>query len=232
MYFAIAYDLWPHLTGRALIDLRPDAHPALAVVHRHDRHDLPVALGRHSRHAAPHGLFRLRRSRASRRRRSRSTISAIGGFILLASGMLFLVILVRGHARAAGRRRPLPLQRWPCIQPATVPVALNRHALWVALMIGLTVTNYGYPDPAIWRCARAPRCRPSMWERSDEHARPLHLQRSVISRAASASPPAMLRRDGDWRLHRAALRAALGCSSPASGTRSAAPPACRSARRA
>jgi cytochrome c oxidase subunit 1 len=29
--------------------------------------------------------------------------------------------------------------------PATVPLALNSHALWVALMIGLTVTNYGYP---------------------------------------------------------------------------------------
>jgi len=26
-----------------------------------------------------------------------------------------------------------------------VPVALNTHALWVALMIGLTLTNYGYP---------------------------------------------------------------------------------------
>ncbi len=40
----------------------PDAHPALAVVHRHDRDDLPVALCRHSRHAAPHGVLRLRRS--------------------------------------------------------------------------------------------------------------------------------------------------------------------------
>ena len=30
-------------------------------------------------------------------------------------------------------------------QSATVPVALNTHALWVALMIALTITNYGYP---------------------------------------------------------------------------------------
>jgi cytochrome c oxidase subunit 1 len=30
-------------------------------------------------------------------------------------------------------------------QPTTVPVALNTHALWVALMIVLTLTNYGYP---------------------------------------------------------------------------------------
>jgi cytochrome c oxidase subunit 1 len=26
-----------------------------------------------------------------------------------------------------------------------VPVALNGFALWIALMIGLTVVNYGYP---------------------------------------------------------------------------------------
>ena len=62
MYFAIAYDLWPHLTGRALRKFRPDANPALAVVHRHDGDDVPVALCRHPRHAAPHGVLRLRQS--------------------------------------------------------------------------------------------------------------------------------------------------------------------------
>ena len=59
MYFAIAYDLWPHLTGRALDGPRAHARPALALVRRHHRDDLPLALGRHPRHAAPHGLFRL-----------------------------------------------------------------------------------------------------------------------------------------------------------------------------
>ncbi len=29
--------------------------------------------------------------------------------------------------------------------PATIPVALNSFGLWLALMIGLTVVNYGYP---------------------------------------------------------------------------------------
>jgi cytochrome c oxidase subunit I len=29
--------------------------------------------------------------------------------------------------------------------PLAVPVALNSYGLWLALMIGLTVTNYGYP---------------------------------------------------------------------------------------
>jgi cytochrome c oxidase subunit 1 len=29
--------------------------------------------------------------------------------------------------------------------PRTIPVALNSFGLWLALMIGLTVVNYGYP---------------------------------------------------------------------------------------
>ena len=41
MYFAIAYDLWPHLTGRALATFRPHADAALAVVRRHDRDHFP-----------------------------------------------------------------------------------------------------------------------------------------------------------------------------------------------
>jgi len=30
-----------------------------------------------------------------------------------------------------------------------VPLALNTYAIWVALMIGLTVTNYGFPILAL-----------------------------------------------------------------------------------
>src|SRR5271169_795756 len=47
--------------GTCAGELRPDARPAVDVVHRHDRADLPVALGRYSRHAAPNGILRLRR---------------------------------------------------------------------------------------------------------------------------------------------------------------------------
>ena len=71
MYFAIAYDLWPHLTGRALASVAADARAALALVHRHDRADVAVALRRPPRHAAAHGVLRLHRSRRSRRRRAR-----------------------------------------------------------------------------------------------------------------------------------------------------------------
>ena len=33
----------------------------------------------------------------------------------------------------------------PLHMPARIPAALNSFGLWLALMIGLTVVNYGYP---------------------------------------------------------------------------------------
>ncbi len=67
MYFAIAYDLWPHLTGARARRRRFDPHAIVAVVHRHDRDDLSLALRRDSRNAAPNGLFRLFKSTAGGR---------------------------------------------------------------------------------------------------------------------------------------------------------------------
>ena len=71
-------------------------------------------------------------------------MSAIGALILATSGLLFLFILVRGQltsAREAGAYRfSIPIH-----MPARIPVALNSFGLWLALMIGLTVVNYGFP---------------------------------------------------------------------------------------
>ena len=68
----------------------------------------------------------------------------IGGFILLISGILFLTVLIRGQRSAASEagayRFAVPLH-----MPARIPAALNSFGLWLALMIGLTVVNYGYP---------------------------------------------------------------------------------------
>ena len=72
------------------------------------------------------------------------TLSAIGAFILLVSGLLFLFILANARRQPATEvgeyRFSVP------VHPVrSVPLALNTFAIWVALMIGLTVTNYGYP---------------------------------------------------------------------------------------
>jgi cytochrome c oxidase subunit 1 len=72
------------------------------------------------------------------------SVSAIGGLILLTSGALFLIVLIRGQlalaSEAGAYRFAVPLH-----MPARIPVALNSFGLWLALMVGLTVVNYGYP---------------------------------------------------------------------------------------
>ena len=64
--------------------------------------------------------------------------------IVLISGLLFLFILARGQvtpaAEAGAYRFSVPFH-----MPARIPIALNSFGLWLALMIGLTVANYGFP---------------------------------------------------------------------------------------
>ena len=60
------------------------------------------------------------------------------------SGVLFLLVLVQGQFAPrieAGTYR-FSTDIHP---PIRIPAPLNGYALWVALMIGLTVTNYGFP---------------------------------------------------------------------------------------
>ena len=147
MYFAIAYDLWPHLTGRALPSLRLVRTQLWLwfvgmIVTTFPWHWVGI-LGMPRRMAyydyadpaiAPQALS--------------VTLSTIGALILLISGILFLYILARGMrepaANAGAYRFSMP------VHPVrSVPVALNTFAIWVALMIGLTVTNYGYPILAL-----------------------------------------------------------------------------------
>jgi len=72
------------------------------------------------------------------------TMSAIGGFILVVSGILFFAVLIRGQA--AARTEPGAYRFSTAIHPPVrLPAALNGYAIWVGLMIGLTITNYGYP---------------------------------------------------------------------------------------
>jgi cytochrome c oxidase subunit I len=143
MYFAIAYDLWPHLTGRALDNLglmRAQLWLWFVgmIVTTFPWHYVGI-LGMPRRMAyfdftdpalAPEAVS--------------VTLSTLGGFILLLSGVLFLIVLVRGHL--AARTEPGEYRFSVAVHPpVSVPAALNGYALWLALMIGLTVTNYGWP---------------------------------------------------------------------------------------
>jgi cytochrome c oxidase subunit 1 len=77
-----------------------------------------------------------------------TALSVFGGLILLAAGLLFVFILIRGHAGPAVAVEDYQFSE--ALYPLTaLPAALSGHALWVALMIGLTVTNYGFPIAAL-----------------------------------------------------------------------------------
>jgi cytochrome c oxidase subunit 1 len=143
MYFALAYDLWPHLTGRALASsgmIRAQLWLWFIgmLVLTFPWHVVGV-MGMPRRMAyfdyanpelAPQAIT--------------VTLSTIGGLLLVVSGLLFILVLRRGH-----RGAPVSLPEFRFSQPAhavgRVPAALNGYALWLALMIGLSVINYGYP---------------------------------------------------------------------------------------
>ncbi len=143
MYFAIAYDLWPHLTERAFEDvglMRTQLWLWFIgmVVMTFPWHYVGI-LGMPRRMAffdysnpalAPEALS--------------VVISTVGAVILVVSGFLFLAILIRG---ATARRVDTGAYRFAVAvhQPVSLPVALNTFSLWVALMIGLSIVNYGFP---------------------------------------------------------------------------------------
>ena len=72
------------------------------------------------------------------------TMSVFGGAILVLSGVLFFIILARGQI---GRRSEPAAYRFSTAvrPPRTLPAALNGFGLWLGLMVGLTIVNYGFP---------------------------------------------------------------------------------------
>ncbi len=68
--------------------------------------------------------------------------STFGGLLLVVSAFLFVFILAR--VRGSGRDAA-PYTFSAPVHVGATPVALNGLGLWVAMMIGLTVVNYGYP---------------------------------------------------------------------------------------
>jgi cytochrome c oxidase subunit I len=74
-------------------------------------------------------------------------LSVIGGAILLVSALLFVWNLARFHTDGSVAVRPVPPQRFAIAvhPPVHVPSALNGFALWNAVVLVLMAMAYGYP---------------------------------------------------------------------------------------
>ncbi|MGO9358800.1 MAG: cbb3-type cytochrome c oxidase subunit I [Xanthobacteraceae bacterium] len=143
MYFAIAYEMWPRMTGKPLASKRLARWQLwlwfwgmlITTIPWH----IAGLMGQPRRVStfdysdpllAPMGPL--------------VTISVVGGLILLISAVLLIVILIRSHS---GKRTIAePLRYALAVNPPTrVPPALNGFGLWNAIVAVLMIVAYGYP---------------------------------------------------------------------------------------
>jgi len=143
MYFAIAYELWPRLTGRPLIAptfirLQLWTWFVGMLIVTLPWHVVGI-MGQPRRMAyydfsdpalAPQGIW--------------VSASAVGGFVLVLSAVLLIGVLLASHAAPRAPIRPLAFSL-AVNPPRRLPASLNGFGVWMLLVMGLTVANYGYP---------------------------------------------------------------------------------------
>ncbi len=144
MYFMVAYELWPQLTGcrplhKGLIKAQVWLWFVGMMVLSMPWH-LVGLLGMPRRMA----YYDYSHPEISSQAWT-VVVSTLGGLLLVFSAFILVYVLASAHRRAAkGPVEPFTFSR--TIHPVThTPALLNRFALWVAMMIGLTIVNYGYP---------------------------------------------------------------------------------------
>lgn len=143
MYFAIAYQMWPQITGKPL-------HSAYLARVQLWLWFLGMLVTTVPWHIA--GLMGEPRRVAAFDYSDPLIapmvplviISVIGALMLLASAILLIVILVRSHFGKEIAIEPLRYAT-PVNVSARVPAALNSFGLWNAIVLVLMVVSYGYP---------------------------------------------------------------------------------------
>jgi cytochrome c oxidase subunit I len=142
MYFVIAYDLWPQLTDCAPLSERLiKTQLWLWFVGM-----LVLSLPWHwvGLLGMPRRMAYYDYSHPALHPQAWTVVaSTIGGLIMVVSAVIFVFILATARRRST---TPAPYTFSEAIHPTQhTPVALNSLGLWVAMMIALTVVNYGYP---------------------------------------------------------------------------------------
>jgi len=143
MYFAIAYEMWPRITGKPL------ASKALArtqlwlwfagmLITTIPWH-IAGLLGQPRRVAIFDYSLPMLRPIAPL-----VVISVIGGLILLASAILLIIVLARSHF--GERKLAEPLRFALAVNPPQrVPESLNGFGMWNAILAVFMLVAYGYP---------------------------------------------------------------------------------------
>jgi len=143
MYFAIAYELWPHLTGHPLRSAKLACLQlwlwfiGMLVV------TIPwhlVGLMGQPRRMAYYDWS----DPAIAAQGPLVSASAVGGFVLLLSAVLLIVILLRSQGGEKADAGALTYAR-ALDDASPVPRTLNGLGVWFGLMVALTIINYGYP---------------------------------------------------------------------------------------
>jgi cytochrome c oxidase subunit 1 len=143
MYFAIAYEMWPRITGKPLRSKRLGCAQLwlwfwgmlFTTIPWH----IAGLMGQPRRVAAFDYADPL-----MARMGPLVVISVIGGVILLGSAILLIVILARSHFGARAQTEPLGYAI--AVNPSLrLPPALNGFALWNAIVAVLMLLAYGYP---------------------------------------------------------------------------------------
>jgi cytochrome c oxidase subunit I len=143
MYFAIAYEMWPRITGKPLRSKRLACWQLwlwfwgmlITTIPWH----IAGLMGQPRRIAIFDYSIPL-----VARTAPLVIISVIGGLVLLVAATLLIIILVRSHLGERVLAQPL---RYALAvnPPRQVPAALNGFALWNAILAVMMVVTYGYP---------------------------------------------------------------------------------------
>jgi len=153
MYFMLAYELWPQLTNTAplppsLIRLQLWLWFIGMLVLTMPWH-LVGLLG------APRRMAYYDYSHPALAPQAWTVVaSTVGGLLLVVSALLLIYILASAHRREQTGAAPFTFSATAHPMGHT-PVALNTFGLWVAMMIGLTLINYGFPIVQLARLEHA-----------------------------------------------------------------------------
>ena len=143
MYFAVAYEMWPRITGKPLRSKRLARWQLwlwfwgmmITSIPWH----ITGLMGQPRRVAMFDFSDPLLAPMVPL-----AVLSVIGGFILLASAFLLIFVLIRSQIGEAAL--PEPLRYALAVNPPVrVPRSLNGFALWNAILLVFMLVTYGYP---------------------------------------------------------------------------------------